>query len=400
MAARSSLLYLAREIPVPISSSNRLRTYNWLLHLSQRFDVTFVCAPKRMPPVESLEAVQPYCADLQVIEPLGRGRNFVERSTAEIRYLLQGVPPEASRLRRRSTQRRLAELAATREFSIVFAERWTWGRNALALGRFSVVDAGFLQAEPHGLALRSERQPLRRILRSHVARAFAAAERDTLHHADLVLTQSATERQAVRDIGCQSTLFVPAGLDPQYFAPRRQVVDPSCVAFYGALDSPAQRDALLHLHRDIMPEVRRRVRRAHLRVLSPKIPMELDGTRGPALQFTGPLDDPRTALWPAAVAAIPLRFGSGSRSRLAQLLALGIPVVATPSAVSGLELVSGDGVLVAAPGTEFARTLADVLQDPTLREDLSRRGRATAERRLSIAATYGRFVQDLAAQVA
>jgi glycosyltransferase involved in cell wall biosynthesis len=128
--------------------------------------------------------------------------------------------------------------------------------------------------------------------------------------------------------------------------------------------------------------------------------VELQTTEDRALHFTGPLEDPRTALYPAAVAAMPLRFGGGSRSRMAQLLALGVPVVATPCAVRGLELVSGDGVLIAAAGADFARTLADVLADPSLREDLSRRGRATAERRLSIAATYERVARDLARQVA
>ncbi len=400
MPARPSLLYLAREVPVPITSTNRLRTYNWLVHLSRRFDVTLVCAPESRPAAESLEALGPYCNELHVITPVRPGRSMLERGAAELHYLLRGVPHESTRLHRRALRRQLSHLAATHDYAIVFAERWTWGSGVLALAPLSIVDAGALQAEPHGYALHAGRNPLRRILRRHLTRAFAAAERDTLRRAGVVLTQSATERHAVREIGCEGALFVPAGLDVRYFAPRRQVVDPSCVVFYGALDSPAQRDALLHLQHDIMPEVRRRVRRAHVNVLAAEPPAEFEAAPDPTLQFTGPLEDPRTALWPAAVAALPLRFGSGSRSRLAQLLSLGVPVVATPGAVSGLDLSSGDGVLVASPGSEFARTLGDVLSDPSLREDLSRRGRATAERRLSISATYERLTSELADQVA
>jgi len=400
MPARRSLLYLAREVPVPITSTNRLRTYNWLVHLSRRFDVTLVCAPEVAPPAEYLEAVRHYCTDLHVITPMPHSRGFTQRGVAELRYLLRGAPHESTRLRRRALRRQLAQLGATHDYAIVFAERWTWGPEALALAPLSIIDAGSLQAEQHVYALHSERNLVRRILRRHLARAFAAAERDTLRRAGAVLTQSATERLAVREIGCETALFVPAGLDVRYFAPRRQEVDPGGIVFYGGLESPAQRDALLHLQRDIMPEVRRRVRRAHLNVLAREAPAELEASPDPALQFTGPLEDPRTALWPAAVAALPLRFGGGSRSRLAQLLSLGVPVVASPSAVSGLDLSSGDGVLVANPGAEFARTLADVLNDPSLREDLSRRGRATAERRFSLTATYERVARDLEAQVA
>lgn len=400
MTARRSLLYLAREVPVPISSTSRLRTYNWLVHLARHFEVTLVCAPETVPAPESVDALRPYCTDLHVIAPVDAGRDVLHRGIAELRYLLHGAPHESSRLRRRALRRQLQQLGATHDYAIVFAERWTWGPEAFRLAPLSIVDTGSLQAEQHVHVLRGARNPLHRILRHHLVRAFADSERDTLQRAGLVLTESASERHVLREIGCESTVFVPAGLDIRYFSPRRQVVDPSCVVFYGGLESPAQRDALQHLQRDIMPEVRKRVRRAHVNVLARTAPPELASNPDPTLQFTGSLEDPRTALWPAAAAALPLRFGSGSRSRLAQLLALGVPVVATPGAVSGLDLASGDGVLIAPAGTEFARTLADVLSDPSLREDLSRRGRATAERRLSIAATYERMTRELADQVA
>jgi glycosyltransferase involved in cell wall biosynthesis len=94
---------------------------------------------------------------------------------------------------------------------------------------------------------------------------------------------------------------------------------------------------------------------------------------------------------------MPLRFGTGSRSRLAQLLALGVPVVATPHAARGLGVRSGDGVVIAAAGPEFARVLGDVLLDASLRDDLSQRGRATAEAQFSIAATYEFLSEQLAA---
>ena len=37
MLTERSLLYLAREYPFPLNSAARLRTFNWLLHLSKRF---------------------------------------------------------------------------------------------------------------------------------------------------------------------------------------------------------------------------------------------------------------------------------------------------------------------------------------------------------------------------
>ncbi|MFQ5600671.1 MAG: glycosyltransferase, partial [Candidatus Krumholzibacteriia bacterium] len=97
----------------------------------------------------------------------------------------------------------------------------------------------------------------------------------------------------------------------------------------------------------------------------------------------------------AAVAVMPLRFGSGSRSRLAQLLSMGVPTVITPVAARMLDVVSGDGVLVAPDGADFAEAVAQVLNDSSLRKDLSRRGRETAEARLSMRATYEHMTEVL-----
>ena len=47
MHRKRTLLYLAREYPLPLNSVARLRTFNWLLHLSKRFQVTLV-APARV----------------------------------------------------------------------------------------------------------------------------------------------------------------------------------------------------------------------------------------------------------------------------------------------------------------------------------------------------------------
>jgi glycosyltransferase involved in cell wall biosynthesis len=236
-------------------------------------------------------------------------------------------------------------------------------------------------------------------LGARLARAYEGAERRVLSAATLVLAQNGADRRAVQQVcGDGRAVVLPPGLDTAYFAPRHGTLDPGNIVFFAPLESPAQRDALQHLHRDLLPRVRMRAGDVRLTVVAPRMVPELEAMlrSDGNLRFASPLEDHREELWRAAVAAVPLRFGSGSRGHVAQLLAMGVPVVATPTAARHLDVVSGDGVLVATDGPDFSNALCQVLLDPSLRDDLSRKGRETATSRLSMAATYGR-VSDLLA---
>ena len=402
MAARRSLLYLARDFPVPVSGAARLRTYNWIVHFTRHFDVTFVAATARPVDAVYLDALRPYCTAVHAVplHPQSWWRRVLARVRAEARIVTHGVPPEAAYLQSGPAAQVLAGLARQRQFDVVFCERWTWGPQAVSAGAFSVLDAGAVQAPRADDFLRRSRSPLRRILRPWIMPALARRETEMLASFGLVMTLSPADECAAATLcGDERTVSLPAGLDIQYFKPRRSLIDPSEIVFFSALQSPAQRDALLHLHRDIMPVVREQLGEARLTVVDAAPTAEFeDALRGdPFLGFTGPLEDPRPELWHAAVAALPLRFGAGSAAHLAQLLALGIPVIVTPHAARGLGVRSGEGVLIADDGPEFARLLAQVLGDSSLRDDLSRRGRATAESRFSLAATYDRWSALLAA---
>jgi glycosyltransferase involved in cell wall biosynthesis len=86
----------------------------------------------------------------------------------------------------------------------------------------------------------------------------------------------------------------------------------------------------------------------------------------------------------ARCAVVPLLQGGGSPLKLVEALAYGLPVVATPRAVAGLEVESGVNCLVADGPRAFAETLAHVLRDGA--PGIARAGRLLAEQRYSVEA--------------
>jgi len=87
------------------------------------------------------------------------------------------------------------------------------------------------------------------------------------------------------------------------------------------------------------------------------------------------------AFRPGAVLAVPLRIASGVRMKVLEAWARGAPVVGTPAALAGLEVIDGREALVAADAASFVRAFARLHGEPGLAGHLIAEGhRARRER--------------------
>jgi glycosyltransferase involved in cell wall biosynthesis len=76
-------------------------------------------------------------------------------------------------------------------------------------------------------------------------------------------------------------------------------------------------------------------------------------------------------------------------------MALGVPVVATPAAVDGMELESGRGIILADTNDALAEAALKLLSESNGLETQSRLARAEMERLYSLENTYGRLMTEL-----
>lgn len=92
-------------------------------------------------------------------------------------------------------------------------------------------------------------------------------------------------------------------------------------------------------------------------------------------EFTGFVDDVRTHARGAAMHVVPLRVGGGTRIKVFEGLAMGVPMVSTTIGVEGLEIEPDTHYLRADDAAAFAATCARLLRDGGLRMALSRAAR-------------------------
>jgi glycosyltransferase involved in cell wall biosynthesis len=148
----------------------------------------------------------------------------------------------------------------------------------------------------------------------------------------------------------------------------------------GSLDYSANVDAVLYLAREIIPRLRNR--NIEVTVVGTKPPAILHQAAHRALvpvRVTGFVDSVEPYVRRARALVVPLRHGAGTRLKILQALASGLPVITTSVGCEGLSVEHGRDVLVADEPAEFAEAMERLLVDDALCRLLSSNGRRTVE---------------------
>jgi glycosyltransferase involved in cell wall biosynthesis len=96
------------------------------------------------------------------------------------------------------------------------------------------------------------------------------------------------------------------------------------------------------------------------------------------MTLTGYVEDTQPYFRGATVYVAPLRMGSGTRFKLMQAMASGVPIVSTTLGAMGLNV--SDQMLLADDAKSFASAVNRLLSDEDLRGQLSQRGRDYVQR--------------------
>ncbi|GMU08595.1 glycosyltransferase family 4 protein [Corallococcus caeni] len=202
-------------------------------------------------------------------------------------------------------------------------------------------------------------------------------ERECVSQADTVLACSDVDAQQLRALGAKHVQVVPNGVKLPDFAPREAMGDD--LVFVGSMDWWPNEDAVLRLAREVWPLVSSDLSAGKLLVVGRSPPASVRALENERLVVTGSVPSVAPYLARALATAIPLRAGSGTRLKVLEAAAAGVPVVATRLAVEGLPVVEGQHVLLAESPQEFAAALRRLRQDPDLCSRLAQNARRMAE---------------------
>ncbi|MGY1745225.1 glycosyltransferase [Blastococcus sp. SYSU D00695] len=178
---------------------------------------------------------------------------------------------------------------------------------------------------------------------------------------------------------------LPNGYEPQPAAARPRVratgaapasAEP-VLLFVGLLTYAPNRDAVAFFAREVLPLVRAQRPAARLRVVGRHGPGAVQALRGLAgVELVGEAADMAAELAAADLSVVPIRFGGGTRIKVLEAFAHGVPVVSTTVGCEGLDVVDGVHLRVADGAPALAAACLELLERDDRRAELSARAHA------------------------
>lgn len=191
-----------------------------------------------------------------------------------------------------------------------------------------------------------------------------------------------------RDAGLMADLYgdglevrvVPSGVDPTRYRASDVQREPALMVYPARFDYPPNRAAARRLSHAVLPALRREFAGARLELVGVGA-TACDLEAAEAVEAVGPVPDVAPFLQRASVMPVALDSGGGTRLKVLEAFAAGVPVVSTRKGVEGLEVNDGEHVILADSDSELVAGVSRVWRDGGLRAGLVERGAALVRSR-------------------
>jgi polysaccharide biosynthesis protein PslH len=374
---RPLVLSVLPRPPHPTRDGLAIRNHFLLAALALEFRVRAFALKD---PERDYAAEPPPGVELETVPQAPRARR---RAAAVAGSLLAGGAYSERLYRSAELSRRLAEATRRERPAWVLAHSYHVAPAALSTGAPVWIDFHNLDSEIWRRVAETSRSPAEKRFARLQAPRVEAVEAELAAAAHGVSCVSERDADALRALGARAAPVVaPNGVDLARYAMRAAQPEGETVLFVGDLSWPPNAEGVRWLRDRVWPELKRLRPAASADVLGRGAPEDLAARASDdGFRLLGEGGDTRPLWARAAVAVVPLLAGGGTRLKILEAAASGVPVVATPVGAEGLDLAAESEIRLRADPEGFADAVAALLGDPAAARRQAVAARARVEAR-------------------
>lgn len=370
------ILMLTPYLPYPLLSGGQIRTYNLLKNLSSKHEITLFALTKDKSEKQYLPELEKFCVKVRLFE-----RTF---SPWHIKNILRAgfslFPFLVTRNLVDETKRAVEKEISENKYDLIHAETFYMMPNIpktdipVILVEQTIEDMVY-----QSYASKSKIWPIKPLLSIDIQK-IKYWEKYYWKSCNHLITMSEDDKQYIQSVVpvVKNIDVVANGVDSQWFAQikKKLPIRPTILSV-GTFKWLPNVDAVEFLVEKVWDLIKKKIPQAQLWIVGNNPTQKIFGyeKRDQSIKVTGGIPDIRDAYAGAHVLLAPVFSGKGTRYKILEALATGTPIVATSTALEGLDITPGKQALVANTEKEMAEAVYKILSDKKLQNDLSENGR-------------------------
>jgi glycosyltransferase involved in cell wall biosynthesis len=398
------LLILSHVVPLSRSSGQQQRVFYTLEAARRQFHVTFACPVATGTEPDVAQALSKLCDELVFLpswHSFSKGRKAFVKAIGAVYCLVTGLKFSNYIIGRVDfPPGRVSSLVASESFDCVLFEYWHAVASARRLRDRNIPCV----LDMHDILWRARAQELSgrpgflgQWNRWSLGK-YRSREELAWRQFDALIAINRDEHQYVKSRLPEEArvFYAPMGIELSRWPYSWEPARPARVCYYGGFGGRQNQEAAQNCFAHVMARVWEQMPETELWLVGSNPPKHLqDLSRDPRVKVTGFVKDVQELLSSMSVVVCPWSGRYGFRSRLVEVMALGVPVVCSPDAVHGMDLKPGKGLLYGYDSDEMASQALRLLRDGGFGREQSRFARQQVERLFSMENTYWRLIDEL-----
>lgn len=399
MSSRKKILWIKADPLYPLDSGGKIRTFQMLKEWHSWHHITYLALfPAGMP-----EAAKSHASAYSSAQTWIPWKDQPKRSLSFYLGLLKNLafsrfPYVIDKYRSVAASSEIANLDRKHNYDIVVADFLSMTPNIVAAG----IEPAKIVVFQHNV----ESQIWKRHFESagnHLLKAYMYIQWQRYYRfekkvcAEVKGVIAVSEDDALRfqqEFGLRNVLgHVPTGVDVGYFSEPGYRPEAQHIVFLGSMDWMPNIDGVLEFVRTTYPRIKSQCAGVKLTIIgrNPARAIVALQEQDSSIHVTGTVDDVRPYMSRAAVSIVPLRVGGGTRIKIFEAMAMGIPVVSSTIGAEGLPVDDGTNIFVADEPDTFARRVASLLQNPSMALSMGSAGKRMVSEKFSWHTAVGQF---------